>query len=152
MYQLEPREPEKPKLLLAYSGEGPGSIAKTRIGTGDGGPELERWHLPDPPWWFLFLEPASRFQVRCFFKELPLERSMVFLKKCGVPPLYRVGLGLRWGFIVPERENFTFSDFTDILISAESPTRQLDEMERRAVYQLWRISRGLKLRDAEVWF
>jgi hypothetical protein len=77
-----------------------------------------------------------------------LAKAFQKLAEAGVPPLYRLGLGLRWGFISPE------SGFTSVqlgLIIAQhifqfrqkpDLNRYIDIIEYRSSYRLWKVQRS----------
>lgn len=138
MHELEPQEPAKPKLQLEYSGDGPGQKSKTAVATDGGGPELDRSTLPDAPWWFGFVEVLLKRKYQKHFQKLSLTKAMPILKYAGVPPIYRIGLGLRWGFIIPDRDDFTVEDFGLIMPSSQAPAQELNSIESRSTYQIWK--------------
>jgi hypothetical protein len=140
VFEREPQESNKPKLQLEYSsGGGAGKKPRTAIGTeSGGGPELDRSGLADAPWWFMFNEFWLRRRYKQHFKSLSIGDAMSILRRAEVPPLYRIGLGVRWGFIIPDRDDFTVDDFDLITPSKQNAASKLDLVERRSTYQIWK--------------
>lgn len=142
-------ERQEPELQLEYAGNGPGSRPPTAIGAqyfGEG-PEIDKTGLADPPWWFRLYAPFLIPKFREYFEELALPHALKLLECADVPPVYRLGLGLRWGFIKRAHPNFTVSDFATILTPQDTddlppdfelrlPT-QFKAMELRSTYKLW---------------
>lgn len=144
MHIAEPEEPFKPKLQLESSGGGSDFSGRTALGFEDGGQSLDRTRLPNAPWWtFLNVKWKAR-HYRKHFARYDLRKAMFILKTYGVPPLYRLGVGLRWGVIDPERDGFSVADFDALL--ADDPNldypngyslkEELDRIELAVIYQL----------------
>lgn len=147
-------EEQKPRLELEYSGSGPGSRIKTAIGAGDDNSQIDPSVLPDPPWWFSFVDP--RINYRSLFCTLPLEVALKLLEEVEVPPLYRLGLGFQWGFLDDRRDGFMRGDLAEIMralgVLTGSLDKELAKIEKRSTYQIWRKRRGtLKLDIHEYW-
>ncbi len=144
MHVDEPEEPYKPEMQLEYAGGGPGARGRTALGMDDSGPPLDRRRLPTPPWYAF---PFGKWRLKGFrklFGGFPLKTAMFVLKQHEVPPLYRLGVGLRWGFIDPERDNFSLEDF-DVLLAVDPNNdylngyklkEELDKIELAVAYQL----------------
>jgi hypothetical protein len=128
------------RLQLECAGGGPGSRIRTAIGSEDHNFYMDRTVLPDPLWWFSFVEPWLSYKE--LFGFLPLEFALSLLEKAGVPPLYRLGLGFQWNFLDAERDGFSETDFAEILHELELFQKPLDieleRMEKRSTYQIWR--------------
>src|SRR5262249_4806579 len=119
MLEAEPSEPFKPRLQTEFSGSGPGNRSKTAIGLEDSGGNIDPSVLDDAPWWFSAIAPFVRSHYRQQFHGWPLKTSMVVLERAGIPPIYRLGLGLRWRLIHPIEDDFTTEDFCTILADKE---------------------------------
>ncbi len=141
------RSPPKPKLQLEPAGGGPGTRRPTAIGTGDfsaDGSHIDLTGLPDAPWWFLGLAPFLTRKFKSQFEALPLDEAMAILHHAKIPPTYRLGLGLRWGFLDPVADNFTHEHFYYLTNSSIFPfdgikvRKQLEAIEVRSSYQIWR--------------
>ena len=69
---------------------------------------------------------------------------MLILSQHGVPPMYRLGVGLRWGFINPEQHNFSEEDYATLLVidptndfwSNDDVSKELDKIELSVVFHL----------------
>jgi hypothetical protein len=134
---------ELPKLQLETAGGGPGSRVKTAVATGDHDFHIDRSVLPNAPWWFDILRSWKKISYSQLFCTLPLEVALSLLENAQIPPLYRLGLGLKWGFLDPVRDGFSHSDLAEIMREAElllddrlGP--ELEIIERRSTYQIWR--------------
>lgn len=149
MHESDLHEPPKPDLKLEFAGDGPGQKSITAIGTAGDGPELDRSTLPDPPWWFVFVKGIFKRSFQKSFQKRSLEDAMSTLKILQVPPLYRLGLGLRWGFIIPDRDDFTVEDFATVLQSSAQTSRELDLIEYRSTYRIWKTLNGRPLSELE---
>jgi hypothetical protein len=138
---------DKPKLQLETAGAGSGRNRKTAIGAMDWNDfhfhfHFDRAGLADPPWWFLLHGIFLRAQYKRKFRRLPLEQAMAVLESANVPPLYKLGLGLRWGFITA---GFSAEDFGYLTRPETAPSermmrhtsRDLDAVEIRSTYQIW---------------
>lgn len=148
MFQPDRDEPERPKLQLELAGDGPGTNRPTRVGAGHKGgePDFDRTGLPPEPWWWRFVGSSTRANYRQFFQKQAQDTALRILESAGVPPLYRLGLGLLWDFIIPDRDEFSVEDIAHLLVPPfrnEVPTPQqtrrfLQVIESRSTYQLWK--------------
>src|SRR5580698_2329907 len=94
-------EPEKPRLQLEFAGDGPGSRVRTAVGAADSDFHIDPSRLPPVPWWFRILKRWRKITYSETFSGLPVEFALSLLEKAEIPPLYRLGLGVKWGFIDP---------------------------------------------------
>jgi hypothetical protein len=138
----EPFDKQLPQPQHEYAGGGPGSRFRTAIGAADNNSRMDPSTLPDPPWWFALAGPWIKVDYMPTFRALPTEIALSLLEKAQVPPLYRLALGLQWGFIDSEREEFSWLDLAEIMRDLELLRVPMDiEMERieaRSKYQIWR--------------
>ncbi len=147
MHVEEPEEPYKPELQLEYAGGGPGSHGRTALGYEEFGQPLDRSELSEAPWWFVPFAEWNRQKYEIEFSTMSTRRALTLLEAAGIPPLYRLGLGLRWQFGDWNEQNFSLDDFAQILIShpecemgvsSEQALRVLNNIEKRATYRIWR--------------
>lgn len=135
-------EANEPRLQLEVAGGGPGLRRRTAIAAGDDASYIDPSVLPNAPWWFGILRSWQKLDYSGVFCTLPLEVALSLLEKAKIPPLYRVGLGLKWGFIDSGRDNFTLGDLAEILTAAGILEGALDpelaRIEQRSTYQIWR--------------
>lgn len=104
--------------------------------------------LPENPWWFSFIEPFVKSRYRKYLASLPIEGALKILESVHVPPLYRLGLGLKWGIIDPGKSGFSLSEFNiivealqesgDIKSKSATSSRLLRLIESRTVFQIWK--------------
>ena len=136
----ESNDEHQPRLQHEYAGGGPGSRIRIAVGAGDNSFIIDSSVLPDPPWWFLFVNPWLNYKER--FCLLPLEFALLLLERTHVPPLYRLGLGFQWGFLDTKRDGFSRGEFTEILRELKLLHDPLDvelkRIEKRSKYQIWR--------------
>jgi hypothetical protein len=145
MHVEEPEEPYHPELQLEYAGGGSGSRPRIALGYDEFGKPIDRSGLPGVPFLFLLFAIWEANKLRKQFEDYSPEKSMCILQHAGVPPLYRLGLGLQWGFIHPIRQNFTIEDFSclieidcDNLFGRYMETEKvLREIELRSAYHLF---------------
>jgi hypothetical protein len=140
-----------PDLQLEFAGQGPGSGGRTAIGAhyfGDG-PEIDRTGLKNPPWWFRFYAPFILETYRAYFSKKGYSKSFRILEEANVPPMYRLGLGVKWlfrnedgEFILTEEEFAPIvepSDNLDLPLNYRINLKHiLNAIELRTLYQLWR--------------
>ncbi len=138
----ELNEADKPRLQLEVAGGGPGTRIRTAIAAGDDASHIDSAVLPNAPWWFGILKSWQKLDYSGVFCTLPLEVALRILEKAGIPPLYRLGLGLKWGFIDPRRDDFALGDLAEILTAAGilegAIDPELEKIEHRSSYQIWR--------------
>jgi hypothetical protein len=155
-----------PKLQLEFAGGGPGSIARTAVGAAGGDNFLSGAWLPYPPWWFFCLDKKQRSLCRNRFHPMPLNEAFACLEAAGVPPISRLAVGLKWGFINPNENGFSRQDLKELIVDAKlgvDPSiriaeryssqpgivemifeMQLESIESAVAYKLWRYERGIK--------
>jgi hypothetical protein len=85
---------------------------------------------------------------KAFSCSVTLVDGTSILKTAGVPPIYRIGLGLRWGFTIPDRDDFSVEDFALFMTFRQNPGRVLDAMEYRSTYRIWKTL-GISLSAAQ---
>jgi hypothetical protein len=142
LYQEEPEESRKPKLQLEPAGGGPAARGRTALGYEDPAQPLDRRRLPTPPWWTFVKWRVKAY--RELFAGFDLRKAMFLLKQFEVPPLYRLGVCLRWGLIDADRDGFSVADFDALLRddpNLDYPNgydlkEELDGFELAVIYQL----------------
>ncbi len=147
MHVEEPEEPYKPELQLEFAGGGPGSRGRTALGYEEFGQPLDRSELAEVPWWFAPFVEWNRQNYESEFSTMSTQRALTLLGSAGIPPLYKLGLGLRWQFSDWKNHNFSLDDFAQILIehpecemgvSSDKALTVLNKIEERATYRIWR--------------
>ncbi len=147
MHVEEPEEPYKPEMQLECSGGGPGARGRTALGMDDSGLPLDRSELSEVPWWFVPFVRWVRHIYESEFSTMSTLRALTLLESAGIPPLYRLGLGVRWQFADWLDQNFSLDDFAQVLIahpeceigvSSEQALYVLNKIEERSTYRIWR--------------
>jgi len=155
-----------PKLQLEYAGGGPGSVVRKAAGSADGDNFISGEWLPDPPWWFIFLDKKQRSLSRNQFLSKSLNEAFAYLEAIGIPPIPRLAIGIKWGLINPNKDGFSRQDLKELIVDARvgiAPLppipkhcivdpgmvevnfeRQLESIESAVAYQLWRFERKRK--------
>ncbi len=132
----------RPQPQVEYSGGGPGARILTAVGAAGDRPYIDPSTLPDPPWWFVLAKPLLKLHFEKSFCRLPIEVALSTLERAGVPPLYRLALGLHWGFIDSQSEQFSWLDLAEIMREHELLQNPLDtemaRIEARSEFQIWR--------------
>jgi hypothetical protein len=139
---FDKHQPYQPQPQHEYAGGGPGSRIRTAIGAADNSSHIDPSTLPDPPWWFTLARPWIKVDYKPTFRALPTEVALSFLEKAQVPPLYRLALGVHWGFIDSERDEFSWLDLAEIMRDLELLRvpfeTEMERIEARSKYQIWR--------------
>lgn len=145
----DPESIQRLELLLQSDGKPPEPPIRTAVGLYDDNHWIDASVLPEPPWWFKFVDFFVRLEYVSVLRPIPLEFALTLLSDADIPPLYRLGLGLRWGFIDRE-QGFTVQDLSLILeesgLLKATIEQELDKIEMRSSYQLWRKGKP-SLRD-----